>query len=341
MFPHKGGGVSPVPKTPNCKMLVLLSGGQDSTTCLYWARATGAEVHAISFDYGQRHKIELDAAKVIAHLGGVKSHTIVPMGPLLDANTSPLTNPDYQVEHYESWDKLPGGLEKTFVPGRNILFLALAGALAYSLDCDTLVIGVSQEDYGGYPDCRTDFIIAMSQALKQGLDRPMLRIISPLLHADKQQTVEWAHNQPNSYNPGQIMDALSHSHTCYEGKRPPCGKCHSCLLRAKGFELAGVPDPIHRVIPMREHAQFIRHSVVVTREGVDDPPKEPASNAAPAEKVQYVDGQGQPLRSAPSHDTAMLRGMGVQVDNPNIVTDEDGRRFIEPDVQNALKRGTL
>lgn len=225
------------------KALVVLSGGQDSTTCLAWALTQFDEVHAITFRYGQKHAVELESAKKVAEMLGVASHEIVDVGPILKG-TSPLVNPEYQVESYAGADVLPGGLEKTFVPGRNMLFLVLAGNRAYNLGCTNLVTGVCEEDFGGYPDCRQVFINSMENALVDGLaidnDDPMaqMTIHTPLMHLTKKETVERALALPG------CMEALAYSHTCYNGQVPPCGTCHACLLRSKGFAEAGVVDPL-------------------------------------------------------------------------------------------------
>ena len=129
------------------KRMVVLSGGQDSVTCLYWAKARSEQVLTLAFDYGQRHRRELECAAEVAKMAGV-SHQTVDLGPLF-AGKSPLTDLSREVEHYQSADTLPGGLEDTFVPGRNMLFLAVAANRAYVENCDSLVIWVSQEDYGG------------------------------------------------------------------------------------------------------------------------------------------------------------------------------------------------
>lgn len=217
------------------RALVTFSGGQDSTTCLYWAKHHFDEVRAISFRYGQRHDRELDAARRIARMADVP-HDVVDLGPVF-AGLSPLTDHAVEVETYASAEALPGGLEKTFVPGRNILFLTVAANRAYVAGCDTLVVGISQEDYGGYPDCRADFIEQMQRALSLGLDRD-IRIAAPLMHLDKRRTVELAMGLDG------CMEAMAYSHTCYQGTFPPCGGCHACLLRSRGFAQAGVPDPL-------------------------------------------------------------------------------------------------
>ncbi|HEY9793259.1 MAG TPA: 7-cyano-7-deazaguanine synthase QueC [Candidatus Obscuribacterales bacterium] len=215
--------------------LVVLSGGQDSTTCLYWAKQRFAKVHALTFDYGQRHRLELDSAANIARAADVP-HEILDIGQIF-AGLSPLTNKSRDVARYDSADALPGGLEDTFVPGRNILFLSLAANRAYVLGCDTVIIGVAQEDFGGYPDCREEFISHMQQALSSGLGKP-LSVLTPLMHLNKAQTVELAASLPG------CLEALAQTTTCYNGVLPPCGHCHACFLRQRGFEMAGVDDPL-------------------------------------------------------------------------------------------------
>lgn len=222
--------------------LVILSGGQDSTTCLYWAKKRWAKVHAITFDYHQRHDAEIAAARKVAHMAEIESHEIIELGPVLKG-TSPLISADSPAQ-YESWQKLPGGLEATFVPCRNALFLTIAANRAYALGTQDVIIGVSQEDYGGYPDCRSDFLVAMGNALAMGMvlsmGEPMgeFRIHAPLQHRNKAQTVEMSTRLPGCYA------ALAYTHTAYDGAYPPTGKDHASLLRAKGFELSGYPDPL-------------------------------------------------------------------------------------------------
>jgi 7-cyano-7-deazaguanine synthase len=215
--------------------LVILSGGQDSTTCLFWAKQTFEHVHAVSFDYGQLHISELESAATVAKMADV-SHEVISLGPIF-AGLSPLTNREETLEQYESVDHLPGGIEKTFVPGRNILFLTVAANRAYVLGCKNVVIGVSQEDFGGYPDCREDFLEKMSTALTSGLGA-QLNIYAPLMRMNKEQSVILAKNIPG------CLEALAFTTTCYAGVTPPCGHCHACLLRARGFEGAGIKDPM-------------------------------------------------------------------------------------------------
>ena len=214
---------------------MIFSGGQDSTTCLFWARARYDKVLALTFDYNQRHRREIESARRIATMAGV-GHELLNLGAVF-AGLSPLTNEEESVDQYKSSADLPGGLEKTFVPGRNILFLCVAANRAYVLGCDHVIIGVSEEDFGGYPDCRLDFIKKMEAALAAGLDK-QLNLVTPLITLNKRKIVELALSLPG------CMEALSFSTTCYNGTMPPCGSCHSCLLRQKGFAEAGVDDPL-------------------------------------------------------------------------------------------------
>lgn len=241
------------------KALVVLSGGQDSTTCLYAALHTFDEVHAITFDYGQRHRREIEAATFIAkHANGsyagqekgVTSHEIIKLGGHILASTSPLVS-DNQLEQYKDHKSLPGGIEKTFVPMRNQLFLTIAANRAYARECQIVVTGVCQEDYGGYPDCRQSFITALQLATALGsfdsglVDSKALRFYTPLMSLDKAATVNMAIQLPGCYG------MLAYTHTSYDGAYPPVGKDHATLLRAKGFEEANMPDPLI----LRAHAE--------------------------------------------------------------------------------------
>lgn len=224
------------------RAIVVFSGGQDSTTCLYWAKSVGFNVIAITFDYNQRHRREIEAATRIAHHAGVAHHEVVELGPVLKGS-SPLVS-SAELEQYEHHSMLPGGLEKTFVPMRNQLFLTIAANRAYLYNAEVMVTGVSQEDYGGYPDCRDVFIKAFSHACnmgtftgKDGAPRS-LGILTPLMHLSKAESVRLALDIPGCYA------ALGFSHTAYDGVFPPTGHDHASLLRAKGFEEAGVPDPL-------------------------------------------------------------------------------------------------
>jgi len=224
------------------KALVVLSGGQDSTLCLHWALQQGFdEVQAVAFDYGQKHSIELDMARAQCNATGTKLE-VVELGPIL-AGTSPLTNPDVELEQYED-GVLPGGLEKTFVPMRNQLFLTIAANRAYCIGATNLITGVCQADSGGYPDCRQDFIWALRDAINLGTftGEPgtisNLTIHTPLMFLTKAESITMAMKIKGAYA------ALAYSHTAYDGAYPPVGFDHATVLRAQGFEEAGVPDPL-------------------------------------------------------------------------------------------------
>jgi 7-cyano-7-deazaguanine synthase len=219
------------------KALVILSGGQDSTTCLFWAKERFTEVHAVTFDYGQRHRIEVESAIKIARRAGVMSHEVIELGPIL-LGTSPLVNRNEQVESYADAATLPGGIEKTFVPMRNTLFFTIAANRAVVLGLEHLVTGICQEDFGGYPDCREYFRQDLEKAFATSLEGiASIQIHAPLMNLNKAETVEMAVKN-GAYG------ALAWSHTCYNGEFPPCGKCHACLLRARGFEEAEFIDPL-------------------------------------------------------------------------------------------------
>lgn len=221
------------------KALVIFSGGQDSTTCFYWAKSRWAELYTVTFDYGQKHKIELDAARKICELAGVKFDLV--KVPQVLRSTSPLTDHSQDLDKYESISEFKPGVQATFVPGRNILFLTIAANIAVHHGCKHIVIGVCEEDYGGYYDCRSEFIQSMQIALNQGLfgSDEGLVIHTPLMHLTKAETVKLA----ASLGP-DCMQALAHSHSCYAGTFPPCGHCHACLLRERGFREAGIDDPL-------------------------------------------------------------------------------------------------
>lgn len=224
------------------RSVVVLSGGQDSTTCLYWALNMGHDVIAVTFNYGQRHKREIECAKQIALNAGVL-HEVIDIGPNILKGSSPLVS-DNKLEEYADFNSLPGGLEKTFVPMRNQLFLTIAANRAYVHQAQFLVTGVCEEDYGGYPDCRQQFIDKLQEACNLGTFTgedgalPALKIKTPLMRLTKAQTVELAMSLPGCYA------ALAYSHTSYAGEYPPSSNDHASLLRAKGFAEAGIPDPL-------------------------------------------------------------------------------------------------
>lgn len=219
----------------------MLSGGQDSTTCLFWAKRAYDVVHAVSVRYGQRHAVELDAAQTIARIGNVASWKILDLGALAQLGGSSLVaagevRPTGGLQDREA----PEGLPTTFVPGRNLLFLGLAASYAIQVGAKHIVTGVSQADYSGYPDCRGPFVRAMEVAVNEAMPSSArgLRIEAPLLDLDKRETVLLARDLGD-----ECWKALGESVTCYEGARPGCGRCPACALRAAGFQAAGLVDP--------------------------------------------------------------------------------------------------
>jgi 7-cyano-7-deazaguanine synthase len=216
------------------KAVVLLSGGLDSSTVLAKAKADGYSVYALSFDYGQRHDSELDAARNIAEKEGVVEHKIVPMN-LRTIGGSALTDDRIDVPVQET-----EGIPATYVPARNTVFLSIALGWAEVIDADAICIGVSAVDYSGYPDCRPEYIDAYEKmanlATKRGIEGRPVKIVTPLIDLTKAQTVELGHSLGVDY-------ALTVS--CYQANEQgeACGECDSCRLRKKGFADAGVEDP--------------------------------------------------------------------------------------------------
>jgi 7-cyano-7-deazaguanine synthase len=210
--------------------IVVLSGGQDSTTCLFWAINEFDSVETVTFDYGQRHRIELEAAQKIAKLAGVKN-TILPIDTFGILGGNSLTGKEAVDESSQE-----GELPNSFVPGRNLIFLTFAAAFAYQREIKDLVTGVCQTDYSGYPDCRQNTIEAIQLAINLGMESNV-RIHTPLMWMTKSETVKFAEEVG-------ALEALAWSHTCYNGEVPPCGQCPACELRAKGFEEGGIPDPL-------------------------------------------------------------------------------------------------
>ena len=218
------------------KAVVLFSGGQDSTTCLYWALDKFEEVKALSIYYGQRHDNELISAAKIANMAGI-AHSRIDLSDLFKSiSDSALLNKKQDVfaEHRS------GNLPASFVPGRNLVMLTTAAMFGFKFDIFNVVTGVCQTDYSGYPDCRADTIRSLQTTLNLGMfaGGSMINIHTPLMELTKAETVELACNLPG------CLDALAYSHTCYEGLVPPCGRCPSCILRAKGFQEAGISDPL-------------------------------------------------------------------------------------------------
>ena len=214
------------------RALVVLSGGQDSTTCLYWAldRFGVDAIDTITFDYGQRHRVELDCAKRVADFAGVPN-SILPIDTFNALGGNALTD-----ERIEVQKDVDADLPNTFVPGRNIVFLTFAAAYAWQRKIGHLVTGVAQTDYSGYPDCRQETIDALESTIRLGMESNVV-IHTPLMNLSKKETVLLAKKLG-------ALKAMALTHTCYNGRRPPCGECPACRIRAKGFDEAGIEDPL-------------------------------------------------------------------------------------------------
>lgn len=228
------------PPNPN-KAIVILSGGQDSTTCVAQAQKDGFEVHALTFNYGQRHAIEIESAVEVAISMRVKSHEIVDLGPILKG-TSPLVSAENQVETYSKPEDMPGGVASTFVPARNILFLTIAANRAAVIGAKVIYIGVCETDFSGYYDCRSSFIQSMEAAIGMGIDGTptAYEIKTPLMHLTKAESVLLAKELLGD----KFEEVMGHTSTCYSGVKGGCGTCAACLLRDRGFQEAGIEDPI-------------------------------------------------------------------------------------------------
>ncbi len=210
------------------KALVVLSGGQDSVTCLFWAKEKYDEVEAISFVYGQNHEVEISLAKRLCELNKVPQK-VVDISFFKEFSDSALTNQGDVTE-------IKNGLPASFVPNRNSVFLTLAHAWAQKIGAKSVVTGVCQTDYSGYPDCRDPFIHALQDVLNKGSQADIV-IEVPLMYLTKGETFLLADKL------GVLQEIISNTNTCYYGKRQTanswgygCGECPACVIRAKGFQ---------------------------------------------------------------------------------------------------------
>lgn len=211
------------------RCVVVFSGGQDSTTTLLEAIENYDEIHCVTFNYGQKHSIELDKAREIVeilkerHTGVTFIHKFIDAGIINELTVNSLTR-DMDIKMQDD------GLPNSFVPGRNILFLTLASIYAQQLKINDVITGVNATDYSGYPDCRPEFITSMENSLRTGMDRKF-RIITPLMNLTKAET--WALS--DRYTDG--ADFINkHTHTCYNGVDGGCGECPACKLRDAGLK---------------------------------------------------------------------------------------------------------
>jgi 7-cyano-7-deazaguanine synthase len=222
------------------RAVVLASGGLDSTTTMAIAKHEGYDIFALSFDYGQRHKLELEAAKTVADCFRAKKHLILCLD-LGAIGGSALTD-DIPVPHGRGLNEIgSGGIPITYVPARNTIFLSYALAWAEVLDATDIFIGVNALDFSGYPDCRPEYIKAFEKmanlATKAGVEGKSVIIHTPIINMTKAQIIK----------KGVLLGVdYSMTHSCYDPADDgrPCGKCDSCVLRKKGFEEAGLSDPL-------------------------------------------------------------------------------------------------
>jgi 7-cyano-7-deazaguanine synthase len=224
--------------SPGKRAVCLLSGGLDSATCLALARREGYACYALSFDYGQRHKIEIEAAGWVAASIGVEKHLVAKIG--LDAFGGSALTADIAVPKGRSTDQMGHAIPVTYVPARNTIFLSFALAWAEALESSDIFIGVNALDYSGYPDCRPEYIEAYQRmanlATRAGVEgTTVLTIHTPLMHLNKAQIVKLGQ---------EVGLPFGLTHSCYDpgpdGRA--CGQCDACLLRRKGFEEAGIED---------------------------------------------------------------------------------------------------
>jgi len=218
--------------------IVLLSGGLDSATALAIAKEKGHEIIALTFDYGQKHKRELDSAKKIAKHFKVKEHVVIPLdlGKLLQSS---LTQKSVAIPEGRSEDEMASGIPSTYVPARNIVFLSIASSVAESRGAERVFIAVNAIDFSGYPDCTPEFIAAFQKVVdvgtKAGKTGKGIRIETPLIDLSKAQIVREAF---------RLKVPVELTWSCYKGGRRACGKCDSCQLRLRGFAEAGFKDPL-------------------------------------------------------------------------------------------------
>ena len=211
------------------KAVVLFSGGQDSTVCLFWAMYNFDEVYPLVINYGQKHVVEISSAIKIIQMAGLEDNAEFLRLPMNILKGGTLLNQESQAS---------GSIADTWVPYRNMLFLTIALNRALVLGGENAVVtGVNEVDYSGYPDCRESFINSIFEAGIEASEKE-IEVIAPLLFDTKKVIVELGASLEG------CMEALAYSHTCYNGQVPPCGECNSCILRAKGFKEAGVNDPL-------------------------------------------------------------------------------------------------
>ena len=220
------------------KAVILLSGGLDSSTVIYQAKADGCDCYALSFDYRQRHRRELAAAAAIAQAAGAADHQVIRFD-LRQWGGSALTDDALDLPQHRSLESMAAEVPITYVPARNMIFLSFASAYAEVLGAERVYIGVNALDYSGYPDCRPDFIEAMQEVFRlgtqQGREGKPIKIVTPLLTLRKTEIIELG---------DRLGVPWELTWSCYDGGEKACGVCDACQLRLAAFAELGRPDPV-------------------------------------------------------------------------------------------------
>ena len=220
------------------KAVCLISGGLDSCVTSFIAKSKGYQIYAISFDYGQIHKKELESTKKIVNLVGAKEHIIFIIDISKFGKSSLLKDSEINIEENKLSD-IGKEIPSTYVPARNTIFLSIALSYAESIGADTIFIGANSVDFSGYPDCRPNYFKAFQSlvdiATKKTISGSKIRIETPLIDLSKSEIIK----------KGLELNApIQYTWSCYKGNKNACGRCDSCLLRLKGFKDAGLKDPI-------------------------------------------------------------------------------------------------
>lgn len=226
------------------KAVVLLSGGLDSSTVLYQAKADGCECYAISFDYQQRHRRELASAEAIANCAGVQGHQLISFD-LRQWGGSALTDDDIDLPEQRCVEQMSQIIPITYVPARNTIFLSFGLSYAEAIGAQRVYLGANALDYSGYPDCRPDYIQAMQAVFnlgtRQGREGQIIKILTPLISLRKTEIIELGN---------QLGVPWEQTWSCYAGGDMACGVCDSCRLRLAAFAELGLKDPIpYRTLP--------------------------------------------------------------------------------------------